>query len=172
MKAFSGKKDLREATGAQQHQGRDMKFKLELPINKPQAEVWRLFDDFTNMQKWQPSLIKVERISGTAGQPGATSKLTYKNGEREYSLFETVTFRAEPERLDGVYENEFAENTVKNTFLEQGKDATVWKVEVIFKFKTLFMKVMGPLTKKNFVIRTQRDMERFRALAENSQMQE
>ena len=121
------------------------------------------------MHKWQPSLIKVERIRGTAGQPGATSQLTHKSGEREYSLLETVTFRAEPERLDGLYENEFAENAVKNTFLEQGKDATLWKVEVIFKFKTLLMKVLGPLTKKNFVIRTQRDMERFKALVEGTQ---
>ena len=146
-----------------------MKFKLELPIHKSRAEVWRLFDDFTNMHKWQPSLLNVERLSGTAGQPGATSKLTYKSGEREFSLVETVTFRAEPERLDGIYENEFAENVVKNTFLEQGKDVTLWKVEAVFKFKTLLMKVLGPLTKKNFVIRTQRDMERFKALAENSQ---
>jgi len=146
-----------------------MKYKLELPINKPRAEVWRLFDDFTNVQKWQPSLIKVEPISGTAGQPGATSKLTYKSGEREYSLVETVTFRAEPEKLDGLYENEYAENVVRNTFIEQGKDVTLWKVEMVFKFKTLFMKVLGPLTKKNFVIRTQRDMERFKALAENLQ---
>jgi hypothetical protein len=146
-----------------------MKYNLELPIHKPRAEVWRLFDDPANMNKWQPSLINIERIDGTAGQPGATSKLNYKSGEREYSLIEKVTFRAEPERLDGLYENEFAENVVKNTFLEQGKDVTLWKVEVIFKFKTLFMKILGPLRKKNFVIRTQRDMERFKALAENAQ---
>ena len=146
-----------------------MKFKLELPINKSRAEVWELFDDPVNLHKWQPSLIKVERMSGTAGQPGATSKLTYKSGEREFSLIEKVTLRAEPERLDGVYENEYAENVVKNTFLEQGQDATLWKVEVVFKFKTLFMKILGPLRKKNFVIRTQRDMERFKALAEGTQ---
>ena len=146
-----------------------MKFKLELPINKSRAEVWKLFDDPTNMRKWQPSLIKVENLTGTAGQPGATSKLTYKSGEREYSLIEKVTFRAEPERLDGLYENEYAENVVKNTFFEQGQDATLWKVEVVFKFKTLFMKVLGPLRKKNFVIRTERDMERFKALAERTQ---
>ena len=146
-----------------------MKFKLELPINKSRAEVWEIFDDPVNLHKWQPSLIKVERMSGTAGQPGATSKLTYKSGEREFSLIEKVTLRAEPERLDAIYENEYAENVVKNTFLEQGQDATLWKVEVVFKFKTLFMKILGPLRKKNFVIRTQRDMERFKALAEGTQ---
>jgi Polyketide cyclase / dehydrase and lipid transport len=144
-----------------------MKFKLELPIHKSRAEVWKLFDDPANMNKWQPSLIKIERLSGTAGQTGAVSRLTFKSGEREYALIEKVLFRAEPERLDGVYENEYAENIVKNTFLEQSSDATLWEVEVVFKFKTLFMKILGPLKKKNLVIRTQRDMERFKALAEN-----
>ena len=146
-----------------------MKFNRDLIINKPRAVIWKLFDDPANMNKWQPSLIQVERIQGTVGWPGAISKLTYKSGEREYSLIEKVTCRAEPERLDSHYENEFAENLVKNTFLEQSQDVTLWKVEVVFKFKTLFMKVLGPLTKKNFVIRTQRDMERFKALAEGTQ---
>ncbi|HEU0292910.1 MAG TPA: SRPBCC family protein [Anaerolineales bacterium] len=145
-----------------------MKYKLELPIHKPRAEVWKIFDDPDNMNKWQPSLIKIECVNGTAGQPGAVSRLTFKSGEREYALTETVLFRAEPERLDGVYENEYAENVVRNIFLEQGQEATLWKVEVIFRFKTLFMKILGTLKKKNFVIRTQRDMERFKALAENS----
>jgi hypothetical protein len=145
-----------------------MKFKLELLINKSRAEVWRIFDDPNNLNKWQPSLINIERVSGTAGQPGAITKLTFRSAEREFSLLEKVTFRAEPERLDGVYENEYAENVVMNTFLEQGKDTTLWKVEVIFKFKTLFMKILGPLKKKNFVIRTQRDMERFKALVEQT----
>jgi hypothetical protein len=146
-----------------------MKFKLELPIHKPRAEVWKLFDDPNNMNKWQPTLVNIERVSGTVGQPDAVSKLTFRSGEREYALIEKVLFRAEPERLDGVYENEYADNIVRNTFLEQGQEATLWKVEVVFKFKTLFMKILGPLKKKNLVIRTQRDMERFKALAEGTE---
>lgn len=145
-----------------------MKFKLELSLNKPRAEVWRIFDDPHNLNKWQPSLINIERVSGTTGQPGAITKLTFRSGEREFALLEKVTLRAEPERLDEVYENEYAENVLKNTFLEQGEDITLWKVEVIFNFKTLFMKILGLLKKKNFVIRTQRDMERFKALVEGS----
>jgi hypothetical protein len=146
-----------------------MKFKLELPINKPRVEVWKKFDDPNNMNKWQPTLVNFERLSGMAGQPGAIAKLTFKNGDREFSLTEKVTFRAEPERLDGVYENEFAENVVRNTFLEQGQDSTLWKVEVEFKFKTFLMYIIGPFMKKRFVASTQRDMERFKELAENSQ---
>jgi hypothetical protein len=144
-----------------------MKFTLELPINRPRPAVWNAFDNRENMKKWQRSLISCETISGTQGQPGAVSKLTYKEKEREFSLLERVTYREELHRLDGVYENNFADNTVRNTFIEQGKEQTLWVVETEFKFKTLFMRILGPIMKKNFILRTQREMERFKEVVEN-----
>lgn len=144
-----------------------MKFKLELPIHKSRAEVWKAFDNVENMKKWQPTLIKFEPVSGTPGQVGAISKLTYEEGKREFTLVEKITHRDEPSGFDGVYENNFADNIIKNTFVEQGKDQTLWVMETEFKFKTLLMKIMGPLMKKSFVTRTQKDMERFKEMAES-----
>ena len=89
-----------------------MKFRLELPINKPRANVGKAFDNPQNMNKWQPSLISFERISGKPGQPGAVSKLTFEEHERQFELLERITYRDEPNKLDGVYENKFADNTV------------------------------------------------------------
>ena len=149
-----------------------MKFKLELPINKPRAEVWKAFDNVENMKKWQPSLVSFEPISGTPGQSGAISKLTYEEGGREFSLIEKITRRDEPNHFEGVYENNFANNIIRNQFIDQGKDQTLWVTEIEFKFKTLLMKIVGPLMKKNFVARTQRDMERFKEVAEGKQSQE
>lgn len=143
-----------------------MKFKLELPIDKPLAEVWKAFDNPENVKIWQPSLISIDQVSGTQGQPGAVSKLTYKENEREFSLIEKVTYREELHRLDGVYENNFADNVVRNTFVEQG-DTTLWLVDTEFKFKTLIMKILGPMMKKNFVARTHNDMERFKKMVES-----
>jgi hypothetical protein len=144
-----------------------MKFTLELPINRSRAHVWNAFDNPENMRKWQPSLISFERVGGTQGQPGALSKLTYKEKEREFSLLERVTYREEPHRLDGVYENNFADNAVRNTFIEQGNEQTLWRVETEFKFKTLIMRILGTVMKKNFVARTRKDMERFKEMVEN-----
>jgi uncharacterized protein YndB with AHSA1/START domain len=144
-----------------------MKFTLELPINKSRAEVWKAFDNPENMKKWQPSLISLETVSGTQGQPGAVSKLIYKENEREFSLMEEVIHRDELHRLDGVYENNFADNTVRNTFIEQGKEQTLWVVETEFRFKTMLMRILGPIMKKNFVMRTHRDMSRFKEMLEN-----
>jgi uncharacterized protein YndB with AHSA1/START domain len=143
-----------------------MKYALELTINKPRAEVWRIFDDPNNMDKWQPSLTRTERLEGTAGQPGSVAKLTYTSGEREYSLIEKVIHRQEPERHESVYVNEFADNTIKNTFLDRGGNETLWKVEVEFKFKTRLMNLVSPFVKKRFVANTQRDMDRFKTLVE------
>ena len=143
-----------------------MKFKLELTINKPRAEVWKAFDSTENLKRWQPSLKKFEHVSGTPGQPGAVSTLTYEENDREFTLTERITFREEPNRFDGVYENEFSESVIKNTFIEQGANETLWVSETRFKFKTLLMKIIGPLMKRNFVRRTYRDMERFKEFAE------
>ena len=143
-----------------------MKFTLELPLHKSKVEVWKAFDNPENTKIWQPTLIKFETISGVQGHPGAVSKLTYAEGKREFSLTEKVTYRAEPNRFDGVYENDFADNSVKNTFVATGENETHWKMEVEFKFKTLLMKIVGPFAKKNFVKRTERDMERFKEFVE------
>lgn len=144
-----------------------MKFKLELPINKPRTEVWKTFDNPDNTKKWQPSLTKFELVSGIQGQPGAVSKLTFEEGGREFSLMEKVTYRDEPKQFDGIYENEYTDNPIRNTFVEQGENETLWVLESEFKFKTFTMKILGPLLKKNFVRRTQKDMERFKELAES-----
>jgi uncharacterized membrane protein len=143
-----------------------MRFKVETLINKPRLEVWRIFDNPENMPKWQPALTNFETLSGTPGQVGAVSKLTYKEGEREFTLIEKITHRDELNSLEGSYENNFADNIVRNKFSEAGENQTHWVVETEYKFKTLVMMVMGNVLKKNYVKRTQRDMQRFKEMAE------
>ena len=143
-----------------------MKYALELPLQKSRDEVWKAFDNPENTKIWQSSLVNLETISGIQGQPGAVSKLTYKEGKREFSLIEKVTHRAEPDRFDVVYENEFADNSVRNTFVIVNDNETLWRMEVEFKFKTLIMKLIGPSMKTNYILRTERDMQRFKEFVE------
>jgi len=144
-----------------------MKFKLELTIKKSQKIVWNIFTDTENLKKWQPTLKKIEIINGTPGQPGAVSKLTYEENEREFSLTEKITYREESHCLESAYENDFAHNTDRNTFAELSPNEALWTFETEYKFKTPVMKIAGPLVKKNFIRRAQRDMERFKEFAES-----
>ncbi len=138
-----------------------MKYSIELIINKPRREVWQAFNDPERMQEWQTSLTTIELVRGTAGQPGAESKLTFEEKGRVFSLVEKILSCQEPESLHQYYENQFSANTVKHSFLEEEQDRTLWITETEYKFKTFLMKIMGPVYKKNLAARTQRDMERF-----------
>ena len=86
-----------------------MKFRLETIINRSHTEVWKAFDNIENLQKCQPTLTSHKLLNGTAGQPGAVTKLTYEEGGREFSLIEKITHRIEPNELDSLYENNFAD---------------------------------------------------------------
>jgi len=144
-----------------------MKFKLETIINKPRADVWKAFDNIENLQKWQPTLTTHELLSGTPGQPGALTKLTYEEAGREFSLVEKIIRHAEPNELTSVFESVYADNVVENKFIQQDPDQTLWVTETEYTFKTLVMKIMGNILKKNYIKRTQREMERFKEMVES-----
>ena len=143
-----------------------MKYTVELIINKPRSQVWQVFNDPEKMKIWQPSLSEVKLLNGMQSQPGAESRLTFREKEREFSLVETITQRQELECLEQRYENQFTVNTVRNLFFEQGQEQTVWTTETEYTFKTILMRIMGPLNKRNFAARTRKDMERFKEMIE------
>ena len=143
-----------------------MKFKLELLINKPRTQVWEFFSDHEKAKLWQPSLSGVELVGGTPGPTGAISKWTYVENEREFSLTEKILHCEEPSRFESLFENKFASNIVNNRFVEQSENETLWVMETTYTFNTLLMKLLGPVLKKNYVARSQKDMERFKELVE------
>jgi uncharacterized membrane protein len=143
-----------------------VKIKLELLINTPRPQVWEFFRDHEKAKLWQPSLSGVEVVGGTPGLPGAISKWTYVENEREFSLTEKILHCEEPSRFESLFENAFASNIVNNRFVEQSEAETLWVMEASYTFKTLLMKLLGPILRKNYVSRSQKDMERFKELVE------
>lgn len=143
-----------------------MKFKLELPINKPRSEVWKFFTDTEKAKLWQTSLQRVELLNGITGKSGTERKWMYDERGREFSLLEKVLSCEEPAHFESLFENEFATNKVINEFREQAEHETLWIVETNYQFKTLLMKIMGPVLKKNYVARSQIEMERFKEAVE------
>lgn len=143
-----------------------MKFKTELLINKPRLEVWKFFSNRENIKLWQPTLTRIEPIGGIQGQPGAESNWIYEENGREFSLTEKVLHCEEPSRYESLFENAFASNTVNHLFVEQSSNGTLWITETEYGFKTVLMKLLGPFFKKNYAIRSQREMERFKEVIE------
>ena len=143
-----------------------MHYSCQVTIDLPRERVVALFDDPDNMKAWQPGLIRFEPLTGTPGQPGATSRLLYQMGRRRIEMIETVVTRDLPETFTGTYDAKGVHNVVANRFVDQGTQ-TLWMCENEFRFSG-FMKVIGVLMPGAFRRQTQQIMDRFKAFAEAS----
>jgi len=143
-----------------------MKHTVDVVINAPLALVWRVFDDPDNMPKWQPTLKSFEHKSGTPGQPGAVSELTYDENGREFVMTETITERREQDFLAGVYTSSVGTTLIVNHFVAIDDNSTRWSMWCNFQFKGL-MKVMSLFMAGSIRKRTNCDLERFKLLAES-----
>ena len=142
-----------------------MKFRTSITVDLPRERMIQLFDNAATMKEWQPTLVSFEPISGTPGQPGSKSRLTYRNGKRAFELIETVTKRDLPREFTGTYEGKGVWNEVRNTFEEAGPSQTLWHSDCEFRM-TGFLKVMAFLMPGAFKKESFKIQERFKVWAE------
>jgi Polyketide cyclase / dehydrase and lipid transport len=140
-------------------------FTNEIVVNRPLADVIRLFDNAENMKRWMPELVSYEHLSGAPGQPGATTKLVYKMGKGTCDMIETITVRDLPREFTGTYETKGVFNVVKNSFEDRGS-STLWINENEFRFSG-FMKVIAFFCKGMFRKQSRKFLENFKAFAES-----
>lgn len=143
-----------------------MRYTVNLTINKNRDRVWRAFENPKNMKRWMPTLQSFEPQSGTPGQVGAISKLVYREDGRTLTMLETITNRDEPNEFAGVYSTDGVVNELRSTFDELNAQQTRWTLDAEFRFSGI-LSVVAPFMKKQFIKRTQADMERFKAMVES-----
>ena len=143
-----------------------MKYTCEMVVDRPRNSVVALFDNPDNMKLWQPDLQSFEALSGTPGQQGATSKLVYKMGSRIIEMVETITERNLPDTFAGTYEAKGVNNTVRNSFRDEGAK-THWTLETDFQFSG-FMKIIAFFMPGMFRKQTLKMMGQFKEFAEKA----
>ncbi|MEO1289115.1 MAG: SRPBCC family protein [Chloroflexota bacterium] len=145
-----------------------MRYQIEVIIDLPRDRVIELFDNPDNMPKWQPTLTNFEHLEGEAGQAGAKSRLTYKLGNRNMEMIETIIERNLPEKFSGTYETDSALNINHNTFHVISDNQTKWVTDTEFEFRSLSMKLMGLVAPFLFKNQTRKFMNDFKTFAENA----
>jgi carbon monoxide dehydrogenase subunit G len=144
-----------------------MKYACSIDIHLPRERVIALFDDPANLKRWQPHLRSFEKLDGTPGTVGARSKLTYKKGNRDMVMTETITVRQLPERFAGTYTMDGVLNTVDNRFEVVNDELTRWNAEVEFKFTNPILTLLGWVVPGMFRKQTAEFMQNFKNFAEN-----
>lgn len=142
-----------------------MEYTLEIVVNVPRDRFVELFDNPENMSQWQKGLISFSPLSGTPGQPGATSKLVYQRGKKTMEMIETVTVRELPNRFHGTYDVQGVHNVSNNEFEEFGDGKTLWRTYNRFDLKGP-MKLFGLVAGGSFRKQTYSMMEDFKRFAE------
>lgn len=146
-----------------------MEFRFEFPLSRSRAEVWRAFDNPDNLRKWQPSLVSFVPVSGTPGQPGAISTLTYRDGNRTILMTETITLRREPEEFSGTYRSSMGTSTIHNQFESTGPASTRWLVTARYQFHGLW-RLLSPFFKGTIRKRMDEELTRFKTQLESGQL--
>lgn len=144
-----------------------MKYSHEVEINKPLEKVIRLFDNPDNLYLWMKGLQKFEHLSGNPGEPGAISRLTFKMGNREMVMTETITSKQLPQEFSGIYEAKGVFNIVTNSFEKISPEKTRYRTENEFQFKG-FMKIIAFLMPGAFRKQSLKYMEDFKKFAESA----
>ncbi len=142
-----------------------MKYTTEILIDLPRDEFIKKLDNPENMKHWQRGLVKYEQLSKNPGQEGAQMSLSYKMGNREMDLIETIIKKNLPEEMHATYDAKGVHNLQKNYYKdEDGK--TRWITESDFQFSSFGMKLMGFLMPGAFKKQTLIYMQDFKKFAE------
>jgi len=144
-----------------------MKFSFEIRIDADLETVWEAFDDAGKLDRWQPTLESVEHRSGTPGEPGAVSELTFDENGRKILMKETLTELRKPHFKAVIYESDFHNAIVVNHFKDTG-DTTLWTMHANHRFKG-FGKLMAIFIAGSIRKRIEEDMNRFKLLVETEQ---
>jgi carbon monoxide dehydrogenase subunit G len=142
-----------------------MKYTTEIVVSKPIGEVVALFDNPDNLKYWMEGLQSFEPISGTPGQAGAKSRLTFLIGKRKLEMTETITSKNLPHEFSGVYEANGGYNTVVNRFEDIDGKQTKYTAEHEFKMSGV-MKLLGWLMPGMFKKQSMKYLVAFKNFAE------
>ncbi len=142
-----------------------MKYTVETTINAPIDEVIKRFDNAETMKEWMPGLVSFEHLSGTPGEVGAKSKLTYQMGKRTIEMVETITEKDLPRRFAGNYVAKGVYNEVGNGFEAIDETTTRHVSDQYFQFKG-GMKLIGFLFPGAFKKQSQKYLDDFKNFVE------
>ncbi len=150
-------------------QNSNMKYSLEIEVNKPLEKVIALLDDPEKMKHWQPGLLSYEVLSDEPRKEGVQMKLRYKMGKREIEMIETITAYDLPKGMSATYETNGVINIQKNLFHAIDENRTHWVSDNEFVFNNFMMKLMGTFMPRAFKKQSKIYLQAFKKFAEKSQ---
>lgn len=135
-------------------------------IDRPLDDVWAVFDDPDQQVSWNSDLLEYEPVSGKPGSTGSVSRLTFKRGDGETVLTETIQERKAPQKVVAVYEGMQLPFYLTSNFRAVDDNTTEWSASIEVKLN-LMQKALGPLLKGTMTDMAQKMGDDFKAYCES-----
>lgn len=142
-----------------------MRYTLSNTINKPLNEVIEKFKDPNGIQHWMEGFQRLEHLSGTPGEVGATSNFYFIHKKKEMVIHETILEQNYPHQVKFAYKSAMGNNEVEMKFEELSEGSVKQINNSHFEFKGL-MKIMGLLFKGMFKKQSLKYMTAFKDYVE------
>ena len=146
-----------------------MHLKYSLILNASRERAWRAFENPANLKRWQSTLLSYEPLTGQAGEPGATARLTFDEEGRRIELTKTVNSRREPEESVATYDSVHGTKSLLNRFVAIDDEHTRWDLEAVLALKGA-ARLMAPMLRGTLERRLRTDADRFKALLEAGEL--
>ena len=141
-------------------------YSYDLDLDLPRDQVVELFSDHNNAQHWQPTLLRIEHVSGESRQKGAVHRLYHKMGKREVEMTESIDEASPPNRFVAIYEADKVWNRFVCEFTELEGAKTRWHMETEFQCGGI-MRLMMIFAPGMFKKQTRQSMQDFKTWAES-----
>ncbi|NOQ74728.1 MAG: SRPBCC family protein [Crocinitomix sp.] len=142
-----------------------MKYCVDIEIDLPRDRVVELFDDEENVFKWMEGIESWDQLSGSQGETGAKSEITFKLKNREMVLLETITENNLPDNMKMTYEAKGVFNIANNRFEVIAEGRTRYTSEQDFQMKGL-MRLVSFFMPNAFKKQTLKNLNDFKMFAE------
>ncbi len=141
-----------------------MKYTVCVEINKPLQEVLDVFLDPTQAQYWMEGLEEMKHESGTQGEVGSKSTLTFSMNNRTITMTETIVSKQLPEEMTFEYDDLSGKvyNIVRCEFEAIDEYKTEYRTVNTFEFKGFVMKTFGFLFPSMFKNQSKKYLQNFK----------
>lgn len=140
-------------------------YSLEVEVNKPISETFRLFNDQSTIKEWIPEFEKIEVINEKPGVTGSEYRITVDNNGEMVSMKEKVLAYVENEKVTLYIDAEGVLKTDDYNFSSEGGKTKI-KLNVSYQGESYILNCVFPFFKGTFKGIDEGYLQNFKAFAE------
>ncbi len=140
--------------------------KVTVTVNAPVEKVWDIFMNPANLKHWLTGFVSIEHLSGTIGQVGSISKMTFIEHGRQLEIIEKVLHLNSLQQYSFSMQSDTIDSLTDVRFVSIGQITEIIQA-VQYSPNGFLMKIFMPFLKGKMKKRMTDDLSNLKAFIES-----